>query len=157
MRVRFLLALPILCLLLGCGAGGGCEPSTEVFLDVVSPHEVDPDYNPFDPSLPRGWTSWSCGEPTHVWLLDFLEEEDRFEILCHELWHVAGFHDHLTDPACVACAPEGQAVPCPQEVDAVRSVGRTFRLHPSPDVWEVTVRAADWWNDALGTVTFRIE
>lgn len=156
MRVRFLLALPALCLQLGCGLGGRCSPSTDVILYSVNRYDVYPDHNPFqDFNVSRGRTEWDCEGPTHVWVFDDLDYEDTWHVLAHELWHVTGIEDHLTDPTCIATVSDPDILfPCPEEVAALMNVQRVFHLRPTPDIWEATVRAADFWNDALGRETF---
>jgi hypothetical protein len=157
--VRTLLVLGILLPLLGCGLGGGCEPPTDVILYSVSRYEIDPDYNPFeDFDMPRGYTEWGCDGPTRVWVLDDLDEDTTRRVLAHELWHVAGFDEHLGDPTCLAHgASPNITAPCPEELARMRTVNRTFHLLPEDHLWEATVWAAGFWNDALGTERFVVE
>lgn len=152
-----------LLLLASCGGGGASH----------RPHSVEVRLSSSLSGAYQGWTSWgSDGSATEVLILEGIGESRSVAVLCHELWHVAGFHHHLLDPSCVASefgadnlSPIGDVQPtvrwagepCAEEARALLDAGGPFVLRPEEALREATEDAATWWNLHLGTELFIVE
>jgi len=143
-RLPLLLAL----LLTACGGGGAAPPPTDVYLYLVAEDALG------EPTgyTTRGDTSTTVEIEAHDFADWHLEA-----IVAHELWHVAGHDDHLGD-GCMAGGvfPLDSRGPCADELARMAAVPFTFTLSPSDALFAATVRAAAWWNAAVGREMFVI-
>lgn len=139
--------LALLAILSACGGSPTATAPSTARLYLV--HALPSDY--------LAYTSWRADSAeTTVEVLRGLTYDEQVAIVAHELFHVAGFSSHLSDPSCAASGWEPRTFPCDEELALMRSVARTFVLSPEPDLLAATVQAARFWNEPLGFAMFEV-
>ena len=145
--MRLLLA-PLLLILAACGGGGGDTPRADVTWMTVIAYQ----------DAPPGVLAYTTADKSEVWVIDALTLDQKRHAFAHELWHVAGFHEHLGDATCIAFGAETTVdSPCPMELAAMMDVTETFHLLASFDAYEPALWAVLFWNSAVGRTMFVLE
>lgn len=142
---------PLLLALAACGGGGG---GLRVADEAVVSWRDFPDGR-------FAYTQAYDDAPTTVEVDVSLDgEADHLRaILIHELVHVTGYFGHLDDPDCYLNATvyvPFDKPPCPQELEIVVGVERSFRVAVVGDyaLWVGVSDAAAFWNEWVGREVF---
>lgn len=111
----------------------------------VSIEKLDPQYG--------GYATWDKDGNTHIFINAIYPATYHDIMLEHEIWHIlTRLSEHLNESAdCISNDFQTKYLekPCEAEVEQVIQSGLTMILD-FPDDVEASIRAANWWNQAVG-------